>query len=426
LVNGRPILKVFALGLLLGGIMTVISSFFIFMIEAKYAYGTLSGIVLLLAGLVLAGLELTCILPLFRVEQGSGNQARNWVALSMLMRILIIYTAFEAGMQSPDQDVIVIVMILNAIALALEGVLLVLLFVLKKEFLPTEEEIKATMRRMGKATVKTVSECPNCHEIVEKEWILCPQCGTSLPRLCANCGKPLTVRADKCMNCGAIIEKQESIKRGIQTLIALSEEEAKPEAKSVRYARLAEAYLKNGEIDLALETYRKAIHFSEFDRKRCNFLVKMANILHNVGRDEEAMKMLDAALELDQKDTAGARMVKGQIGADATVRRAREALSAGDETKAFALVDEAIKIDPSDFHGASIIKSTVMTHRAEKIAESGNKAEVVKLLDEAVRLDPMGIGPAIAVRDKLAPRERKKEEKAKKKDFKAKMKAAKR
>lgn len=426
MVNGRPILKVFALGLLLGGIMTVISSFFIFMIEAKYAYGTLSGIVLLLAGLVLAGLELTCILPLFRVEQGSGNQARNWVALSMLMRILIIYTAFEAGMQSPDQDVIVIVMILNAIALALEGVLLVLLFVLKKEFLPTEEEKKATMRRMGKATVKTVSECPNCHEIVEKEWILCPQCGTSLPRLCANCGKPLTVRADKCMNCGAIIEKQESIKRGIQTLIALSEEEAKLEAKSVRYARLAEAYLKNGEIDLALETYRKAIHFSEFDRKRCNFLVKMANILHNVGRDEEAMKMLDAALELDPKDTAGARMVKGQIGADATVRRAREALSAGDETKAFALVDEAIKIDPSDFHGASIIKSTVMTHQAEKIAESGNKAEVIKLLDEAVRLDPMGIGPAMAVRDKLAPRERKKEEKAKKKDFKAKMKAAKR
>jgi tetratricopeptide (TPR) repeat protein len=228
------------------------------------------------------------------------------------------------------------------------------------------------------------------------------------------------------MNCGAVIEKQESIKKGIQTLIALSEEEAKPEARSVRYARLAEAYLKNGEIDLALETYRKAIHFSEFDRKRCNFLVKMANILHNVGRDEEAMKMLDAALELDPMDTAGARMVKGQIGADAPVKRAREALSAGDEAKAVALADEAIKIDPSDFHGASIIKSTILTHQAEKLAESGNKAEVVKLLDQAVRLDPMGIGPAMAVRDKLAPGEKKREEKAKKKDFKAKMKAAKR
>jgi len=425
LVNGRPILKVFALGLLLGGIMTIISSFFIFMIEAKYAYGTLSGIVLLLASIMLAGLELTCVLPLFRVEQGSGNQARNWVIFSMLMRVLIIYTALQAG-GSADKEFIMILIILNAIALALEGVLLILLFVLKKEFLPTAEEIKATMRRMGKATVKTVSECPNCHEIVEKEWILCPQCGTTLPRLCANCGKPLTLRADKCMNCGAIIEKQESIKRGIQTLIAISEEEAKPEAKSVRYARLAEAYLKSGEIDLALETYRKAIHFSEFDRKRCNFLVKMANILHNVGREEEAMKMLDAALELDTKDTAGARIVKGQIHSDATVKRAREALSAGDEAKAVALADEAIKIDPSDFHGASIVRSTVLTHRAEKLAESGNKAEVVKLLDEAVRLDPMGIGPAMAVRDKLAPRERKKEEKAKKKDFKVKMKAAKR
>jgi tetratricopeptide (TPR) repeat protein len=424
-MSGRPILKVFALGLVLGGIMTIISSFFLFMVEANRAYGTLSGIVLLLAGLVLAGLELTCVLPLFRVEQGSGRQARNWIVLSMLMRALLIYTGLHIGI-SAGQQFIMILMVLNGIALVLEAVLLVLILVLKKVFLPTEEEKKATMRRMGKATVKTVSECPNCHEIVEKEWVLCPQCGTSLPRLCANCGKPLTVRADKCMNCGAVIEKQESIKKGVQTLIALSEEEAKPEARSVRYARLAEAYLKNGEIDLALETYRKAIHFSEFDRKRCNFLVKMANILHNVGRDEEAMKMLDAALELDPMDTAGARMVKGQIDADAPVIRAREALNAGDEAKAVALADEAIKIDPSDFHGASIIKSTILTHQAEKLAESGNKAEVVKLLDQAVRLDPMGIGPAMVVRDKLAPRERKREDKAKKKDFKAKMKAAKR
>jgi tetratricopeptide (TPR) repeat protein len=424
LVTGRPIIKVFALGLLLGGIMTVISSFLIFMIDASYAYGTLSGIVLLLASFMLAGMELTCVLPLFRIEQGSGNQARNWIALSMLMRVLIIYTGMHIG-EGPGRQFIDILTILNVIALVLEAVLLILVLVLKKEFMPSAEQISATLRRMGKATVKTVSECPNCHEIVEKEWVLCPQCGTSLPRLCANCGKPLTIRSDKCMNCGAIIEQQGSIKKGIQTLIALSEEEAKPEARSVRYARLAEAYLKNGEIDLALETYRKAIHFSEFDRKRCNFMVKIANILHNIGKDEEAMKMLDAALELDPKDTAGARIVKGQINADATVKRAREALDDGDEVKAVALADEAINIDPSDFHGASIIKSTVLTHRAEKLAESKNKAEVVKLLEEAVKLDPRGFGPALAARDKLAPGEKKKEEKARKKDFKAKMKAAK-
>jgi tetratricopeptide (TPR) repeat protein len=424
LVNGRPILKVFALGLLLGGIMTAISSFYLFMIEANFAYGTLSGIVLLLIGFVLAGLELTSVLPLFRIEQGSGIQARNWIIFSMLMRLLILYTGFQAG-ESANQQFIGILMILNAIALALEGVLLVLLFVLKKEFLPTEEEIKATMRRMGKATVKTVSECPNCHEIVEKEWVLCPQCGTALPRLCANCGKPLSEREDKCMNCGAIIEKQESIKRSIQNLVALSEEEAKPEAKSVRYARLAEAYLKNGETDLALETYRKAIHFSEFDSKRCNFLVKMANILHNAGRDEEATKVLDASLQLDPHDIAGATIVKGQINADATVKKAREALKAGDEARAVSLADEAIQIDPSDYHGASIVKSTILTNQAERLAKSGNKEGVTKLLNEAVRLDPRGLGPAIAVRDRLAPREKRKEEKVKKNDLKAKMKAAK-
>ena len=289
MVNGRPILKGFAFALLFGGIMTMISTFILFMIEATYAYGTLAGIVLLILGFVLAGLELTTAFPLFRVEQGSEGQVRNWVMFSMLFRLLLIYTAFQA-LASPDKEFITTLLMLNVIALALEGVLLALVIVWKKEFLPSPEEVKAAMRRTGKATVKTVSECPNCHEIVEKGWILCPQCGTALPRLCANCGKPLSERADKCMNCGAIIERQESLRRGIKMLIAISEEEARPEARSVRYARLAEAYLKSGETDLALETYRKAIHFSEFDRKRANFLVKMANVLHNAGRDKEAME----------------------------------------------------------------------------------------------------------------------------------------
>jgi tetratricopeptide (TPR) repeat protein len=425
LVNGRPILKVFALGLLLGGIMTIISSFVVFMIEANSAYGTLAGIVLLMAGFVLAGLELTSVLPLFRIEQGSNIQARNWIALSMLMRVMIIYTAVNGKMLDPGNDFINVLMTLNAIALILEAVMLVLILVLKKEFLPTAEQRMAAMRRLGRATVRTVSECPNCREIVEKGWILCPQCGTALPRLCANCGQPLTERTNKCSNCGSIIEVRESTGRSIQTLIAISEQEARPEAKSVRYARLAEAYLKNGDIDLALETYRKAIDFSEFDRKRCNFLVKMANILHSAGRDEEAMKVLDAALELDPKDIAGARTAKDQINADAPVKRAREALSAGDDAKAIALAEEAIKIDPSDFHGALLVKSTVLTHQAEKLAESGNNEEVIRLLDEAVRLDPSGFGPAMAVRDKLAPGEKKKDEKAKRKKLKAMAKAAK-
>jgi len=424
LVKGRPILKGFALALLFGGIMTIISSFFLIMIESNYAYGTLTGIVLLIFGFVLAGLELTTVFPLFRIEQGSDNQVRNWVMLSMLFRLLLVYTAFQA-LRSPAKEFVTILLILNVIALALEGVLLLLVYVWKKEFLPSAEEVKATMRRMGKATVKTVSECPNCHEIVEKGWVLCPQCGTALPRLCANCGKPLTERTDKCMNCGAIIERQESIRSSIKTLIALSEEDARPEARSVRYARLAEAYLKNGETDLSLETYRKAIHFSEFDRKRANFLVKMANVLHNAGRDREATEVLDAALQLDPEDVAGATLVKGQINADATAKRAREALAAGDEEKALALADEAVRIDPSDYHGALLIKSTILTGRAKKLlAASGSTEDALKLLDEAVRLDPKGLGPATAARDKLAPKDMKRLEKAKKKEMKAMLRAA--
>jgi tetratricopeptide (TPR) repeat protein len=209
-------------------------------------------------------------------------------------------------------------------------------------------------------------------------------------------------------------------------LTVLTEEEAKPEAKSARYARLAEAYLKSGEIEQALETYRKAIHFTEFDRKRCNFLVKMATILHNAGRDEEAMKILDTSLELDPQDVAGAMATKGQIKADAIVMKARESLSAGDEERAIALADEALGVDPSDYHGASIVKSKIFTRRAETLDAAGRKEEALKMLDEAVRLDPRGVGPAMSVRYRLAPNEKKKDEKAKKKKEKTKKKEDKR
>jgi tetratricopeptide (TPR) repeat protein len=273
---------------------------------------------------------------------------------------------------------------------------------------------------MGKTTVKTV---PNavCHEIVEG-WILCPQCGTALPD-CAPIAVSPDRPVDRCMNCRAVIEKQESLDKSIKTLIVYPRG-VRPEARSVRYARLAEAYLKSGDVDSALETYRKAIHFSEFDRKRCNFLVKMANIFHNIGRDKEAMDVLDAALQLDPADIAGANMVRNQINAEGTAIKAREALNAGDEVGALALADEAIRIDPTDYHGASIVKSTILTRKAEKLAKLGSKQDAVKLLDEAVRLDPKGLGPAIATREKLAPKEKKREDKVKRKEERARMKAA--
>jgi tetratricopeptide (TPR) repeat protein len=109
------------------------------------------------------------------------------------------------------------------------------------------------------------------------------------------------------------VEHSETAQKSIQSLKIIADQDSRPEARSVRFARLADAYLKAGEIDLALETYRKAIHYTEFRRKQSNFMVKMAMVLHNDGRNDEALQVLEGALELDPQDAAGALEIKNQI-----------------------------------------------------------------------------------------------------------------
>ena len=71
--------------------------------------------------------------------------------------------------------------------------------------------------------MKTVAECPSCHQMVEKDWILCPECGSPLPRACAKCGAPLEpgqvtveylgnaypVDLFKCPRCGLVLVPEE-------------------------------------------------------------------------------------------------------------------------------------------------------------------------------------------------------------------------
>jgi len=88
------------------------------------------------------------------------------------------------------------------------------------------------------------------------------------------------------------------------------------ETRSARYARLAEAQLKSGDVDGAVDSYQKAIRSTEFNRKRTNFMVKMALILYNSGKKEDAMKLLESSLEMEPEDWAGARKVMDGIRAD--------------------------------------------------------------------------------------------------------------
>lgn len=144
-------------------------------------------------------------------------------------------------------------------------------------------------------------------------WDSCPNCGTKLPKLCAKCGEPIEELSSKCPHCGAEIESTHVLEGDIDSLRKSAEEDVAPETKASRYSKLAEVQLKAGENEAALDSYTDAISYTEFDRKRCYFMVRMASILNNMGREEEAIEILDEAIRLDPQDYAGAQELKDEI-----------------------------------------------------------------------------------------------------------------
>jgi tetratricopeptide (TPR) repeat protein len=426
LVSKRSIFKPIAILVVIAGLFTFASSIDVFILKSSAAYGTLAGVVLILLYFILAGLEIGLYRSIYRTEVGSWRGIFNIILIAVLARAFLVWTNwnvlqnpqfrinfsstnFLAALQTSDAFLF---FVLNAIFLIIEGIALVLLVTSRNLFVPTEEERKAALRRFGGQLVKTVSNCPNCHTIVEKDWILCPECGAALPRACGKCGALLAGAVAKCPNCGIEVASLENLQHSIDTLTAISEEEAKPEARSVRYARLAEAYLKAGDLDNATEAYRKAIHFTEFTRKQSNFMVKMATVLQSAGRDQEAFQILDAALELDPEDAAGAKAVKKQVEAHGLFLDAKNDHEEKNDSDALAKLQKAIELDPEDVHGEKALKGEIealeLIEKAKVAVQNGKNDEAVTLLEQAVKADVKKKTTAVAELEKLAPKGRKK------------------
>jgi predicted RNA-binding Zn-ribbon protein involved in translation (DUF1610 family) len=285
------IFKPIAILLVIAGFFTFAASVDVFILKSTAAYGTLTGVILILLYFILGGLEIGLFRSVYRTEVGSWRGIFNILIMAVLARAFLVWTNWNV-IQNPtfrvDYSNILkaletsdafLFFVLNVIFLAIEVAALVLLITRRPLFMPTEAEKAAALRRFGGQLVKTVSECPSCHAIIEKDWILCPECGRTLPRACAKCGTALVGAVTKCPNCGTEVASLDALQHAIDTLKTIAEEDAKPEARSVRYARLAEAYLKAGDLDNAIETYRKAIHFTEFTRKQSNFMVNTASTL---------------------------------------------------------------------------------------------------------------------------------------------------
>ena len=49
-----------------------------------------------------------------------------------------------------------------------------------------------------------VELCPGCRSMVEKEYLLCPECGCDLRAPCRSCGKPLDLNWRTCPYCATV------------------------------------------------------------------------------------------------------------------------------------------------------------------------------------------------------------------------------
>jgi predicted negative regulator of RcsB-dependent stress response len=403
--KGNVVIKLAGALMFIGGCLLIVASFYVFLLKGTYVYGTLVGLVIGLLMFIVGGFTAASSLGVLKVEQGAWRNAMILTILTALMLLFCSSVAFGVTYTKGNDQFVEIFAWSCPVMAAFLGIATLILLRTKQAFMPSEEEVKTALRRMGAVTVRTVSECPKCQEIVEKDWIQCPQCGTRLPQLCAKCGKDLPPKVENCPSCGASVGRSEAAQRNISNLKELTEQPALPESHSVRYARLAEAYLKAGETDNALESYRKAIHYTEFDRKRSNFMVKMANILNSEGRESEALQLLDAALALDPSDETRASALKDSIVIKPKAKAAVEAYEKGDKQAALQLAEETLAVDKMNINGVGWIKAEQLVAKASQMrnAKAPDK-EVMAVLDQAVRLDPLVKTNASKMHDELMPK----------------------
>jgi len=295
----KPVLLLPAIGLIFAGLILIISpATAIFLFKSV---STVIGIILMLLFTVVGIWEISMSRTIATSQVGEWPSIMKTLAVALVMRIIAILLTRD------------LVQLLNFAALGLEGLTVALVYVYKPSFMPTKEEVASALRRFSTVTVKAGAQCPKCKAVVEADWTLCPDCGAHLPKFCAKCGTEVKEKESVCCKCGTKMEVPASLMLMVDTLRRTAELDAAPETRSARYARLGDGLLKIGQLDEAVEAFRTAIQYTQFERKRTNFMVKMAVVMANKGRMEEADQLLDAALKLDPQDVSGAQRVLAEL-----------------------------------------------------------------------------------------------------------------
>jgi RNA polymerase subunit RPABC4/transcription elongation factor Spt4 len=81
---------------------------------------------------------------------------------------------------------------------------LVYVIVRPPEYALDSRERELELAVLEKELRQRVSLCPNCRSVVEKDYLLCPECDWDLKKPCMNCGKPLDLNWRTCPYCATV------------------------------------------------------------------------------------------------------------------------------------------------------------------------------------------------------------------------------
>jgi len=90
---------------------------------------------------------------------------------------------------------------------------LIYLIVRPHEYLDDSRERELETAVLERELRNSVLLCPNCRNMVEKDYLICPSCQWELKKSCVNCDRPLNIEWGTCPYCGTDQRSDKTINR---------------------------------------------------------------------------------------------------------------------------------------------------------------------------------------------------------------------
>lgn len=121
-------------------------------------------------------------------------------AFSLALWISTVIWVFRDVRARTRDFLLVLLALLLAVAMPFAGVLLYML--LRPRETLAEQYERSLEEEALLQEIEERSVCPSCHEHVDDDFLLCPNCSTRLKNQCSNCKKMMKLEWNICPYCG--------------------------------------------------------------------------------------------------------------------------------------------------------------------------------------------------------------------------------